>query len=75
MVLQFVLSLVVPAALRIPTTFGRIYVELESALNRVVDEVYTASRLKESADKAEGSSMIDRLCVHIYAFTLIIQYT
>lgn len=70
-VLQFALGLVVPAALRVPTTFRRVYNKLQSALNGVVDEVSVTSRLKEDAGDADGSSMIDFLCVPIISLTFI----
>ena len=72
-VLQFAIGLVVPAALRVPTTFRRVYNKLQSALNGVVDEVSVKSPLKEDAGDAGGSSMIDFLCAPDFPLSLAID--
>ena len=64
-IIQFALSLVAPAALKIPTPLWRCYNQLDIGLNKTVHEICEALRVEEHKGDSgfTGSPLIHRLCM------------
>ncbi|EPS95204.1 hypothetical protein FOMPIDRAFT_1085622, partial [Fomitopsis schrenkii] len=60
-IIQFATSLVTPAVLKFPTTFSRVYKQLDTSLNHVVSEVCEPSALGLGNGEAGGRSVIHHL--------------